>query len=170
MVQVLTHAELFGSLMVCGQTACVTDSVQHRPEHKIPAHLRWRTVALHWGHSMLLENTSMPTTRKCMSPRGLAALQIAIRSGTSPLDLLDLYPDTETVDPHWLTVWCLMAQNQMTSKEVANLLGIHRKSVIKIILSLDRLRRTEPRVDAWLKTAQAAIRQTDNPHSERCAL
>lgn len=88
----------------------------------------------------------MTAKSKQFSPAGAAALKMAVDSGMSPLDILDLHPVSGKVSARWLLVLHLLRHQQMTAQDISELLDVHPKTISKMLHNLDRLRKSDPKV------------------------
>lgn len=101
----------------------------------------------------------MSPSRKPLYPCGLAALHVAIRSGTTPLDLLG-FSDNKA-SPQWLTIWYLVRMHRMSQIEVAKLIGTQRSNISDMLMRLEQLRRSDSRVDAWIRDMKLPAQVSD---------
>ncbi len=88
----------------------------------------------------------MSKTTKRFRTDGAAALKVAIESGTSPLDILDMHPVSGKVSARWLTVLYLLREHKMTAKEISTLLDVHPRNITNMLHNLDRLLKQDPKV------------------------
>ena len=80
------------------------------------------------------------------TPQGAAALHVALRSGASPLEILELHPISGKVSARWLVVLYLLRENEMSADDISKLLAIHPRAVRNMLQNLDRLSKADPKV------------------------
>jgi len=80
------------------------------------------------------------------SSKGAAALHVAIKSGVSPLEILEMHPVSGKVSARWLTVLYLLRQNDLSAEEISEILEVHPRTIMKMLHNLDRLRKADPKV------------------------
>ena len=79
-------------------------------------------------------------------PEGALALHVAIRSGASPLDIMELHPISGKVSARWLVVLYLLRENKMTAEDIAQQLSLHPRAVSQMLRNLERLSKADPKV------------------------
>ena len=88
----------------------------------------------------------MSNTTERFTSKGATALHVAIDSGASPLDILEMHPVSGKVSARWLTVLYLLREYKMTAEDIATLLDVHPRAITKMLHNLDRLRKNDPKV------------------------
>jgi hypothetical protein len=89
----------------------------------------------------------MSKTIKLSNQKGFSALQVALKSPISPLALLEL---DCVANPDWITVWYMINEEGLSPQEAANVLGLERHQIGQMLMKLERLRRSDARVESWL--------------------
>ena len=80
---------------------------------------------------------------------GLAALWMTLQTGQHPLSLWTGEMGSKRAGV-WATVWWLKESEGLTNPEVAQLLGVHRRGVAQMLMSLDMLAARHPEITAWM--------------------